>query len=202
MAHIEKAKLMHRAWALLRLSMQPFARPAFAACLRQAWAEAKAAPVTPLDRLQRASAGIVAITAGMARDEVIRRLEGALTVARSRAAQYSRAGAPRSSSAGKHRSTDLLRVANLEAILARETAARDACTGRYTARRDGAAFSLRRKGVEFGRLSGPVGALAFSSPNAALTARVKAELKAWDTVPAALAKVRAAAAALHIGGAA
>ena len=106
---------MRRAWALLRLSMQPFARPAFADCLRQAWAEAKAAPVTPLDRLQRASAGIGAITAGMARDEVIRRLEGALTVARSRAAQYSRAGAPRNWSEGKHRSAETLPVSRTPA---------------------------------------------------------------------------------------
>ena len=63
---------MRRAWALLRLSMQPFARPAFAACLRQAWAEAKAAPVTPLDRLQRASAGIVAIKEAVGTPERIR----------------------------------------------------------------------------------------------------------------------------------
>ena len=122
MAKIEAAKVMRRAWGLFRLSMQRFSRTAFAGFLRQAWAEAKDAPVTPYADIQRWAP----VSFGASRKEVIRRVELALASARVRAARYSRAGEPRNWSAAKHRSADLLRVANLEALLATENAGRGA----------------------------------------------------------------------------
>lgn len=122
MAKIEKTQVMNRAWAIYRQSLAVcFSRAAFAACLRQAWADLRQpdAPVTPWEVLQR----YTVMPRTLARAEVIARLESALRVAQGRAAQYARAAAPQSWSAAKHRSTDLMRVVNLEAIVAAEKAA-------------------------------------------------------------------------------
>lgn len=190
---LNKSLLMRRAWSLLRQSMAPYSRPAFAAHLRQAWHEARNAPVTDWAVLQR----YIVVSRGAHRAEVIRKLENALAEARSRAAKYSRAGAPTSWTAGKHRSSDLMRVANVEAILRAEKAAAG-ITASYTATRDGAGFVLKRNGVEFGRLIGPADRLAFTSTDPALAERVRAAVVPWGGIPAALAKVRAADQALRL----
>ncbi|WP_296581689.1 hypothetical protein [Xanthobacter sp.] len=122
MAKIEKAKVMRRAWAIYRAGLVVrFSRSAFAAALRQAWEDLRQpdAPVTPWEIIRR----YAGMPRTLPRGEVIARLESALTVAQGRAAQYSRAAAPRSWSAAKHRSADLLRVANIAAILRAERAA-------------------------------------------------------------------------------
>lgn len=185
--------IMRRAWSLLRQSMAPYSRPAFAAHLRQAWHEARNAPVTPWGVLQR----YVPVARGSDRAEVIRKLENALAEARSRAAKYSRAGAPSSWTAGKHRSNDLMRVANVEAILRAEKAAAG-LAATYTAKRDGAGFILKRNGVEFGRLMGSACSLTFTTDDDALAERVRSAVVPWGGVPAALAKVRAADEALRL----
>jgi hypothetical protein len=185
--------LMRRAWALHRQSIQPFRPPAFAAHLRQAWHEARNAPVMDWAVLQR----YIAVSRGAHRAEVIGKLESALAEARSRSATYCWARAPSSRSAGKHRSNDLLRVANLEAILRTEKAA-VGLTATYTAKPDGAAFVLKRNGVEFGRLIGPADRLAFTSEDAVLAERVRVTFVPLGGVPAALAKVRAADEALRL----
>ncbi|MFG1206902.1 hypothetical protein [Xanthobacter flavus] len=185
--------IMRRAWALHRQSMAPYSGPAFAAHLRQAWHEARNAPVTDRSILQR----YIGISRGAHRAEVIGKLENALAEARSRSAKYSRAGAPASWSAGKHRSNDLMRVANLDAILRAEKAAVGLAAS-YTAKRDGAAYVLKRNGVEFGRLVGPADRLAFTTEDAALAERVRAAFVPWGGVAAALAKVRAADEALRL----
>ncbi|MFS8037715.1 hypothetical protein ACI7BZ_12275 [Xanthobacter sp. AM11] len=185
--------IMRRAWSLLRQSMAPYSRPAFAAHLRQAWHEARNAPVTPWDVLQR----YIVVSRGAHRAEAIGKLEDALAVARSRSAQYSRAGAPASWSGSKHRSADLMRLANVEAILRTEKAAAG-IAATYTAKRDGAGFVLKRNGVQFGRLTGPAGALTFITDDDALAERVRTAVVPWGGVPAALAKVRAADEALRL----
>ena len=185
--------IMRRAWSLLRQSMAPYSLPAFAAYLRQAWHEARNAPVTDWAVLQR----YIVVSRGAHRAEVIRKLENALAEARSRSAKYSRAGAPTSWTAGKHRSNDLMRVANVEAILRAEKAAAG-IAATYTAKRDGAGFVLKRNGVQFGRLTGPSGKLAFITDDDALAGRVLASVVPWGGVPAALAKVRAADEALRL----
>lgn len=122
MTKIAKSEVMSRAWSIYRLSLAVrFSRAAFAACLRRAWADLRQpeAPVTPWEVLQR----YTVIPRTLPRAEVITRLESALRVAQGRAAQYARAAAPRSWSAAKHRSADLMRVANLTAILAAEKTA-------------------------------------------------------------------------------
>ena len=111
---------MKRAWTIFRMSMQRFNRPAFGAALRQAWTEAKNAPVNSWDALMRSGAILMR---GMPRSEVIQRLDAALKVARANAARYSRAGTPRDWATARYRSNDIMRVANLEALLARELAA-------------------------------------------------------------------------------
>lgn len=120
MAKIESSQVMRRAWSLFRQSMAlRFDRAAFAGFLRQAWAEAREAPVTEWAVLQR----YVICQKGMARGEIIARAETALAAARSLAAGYTRAGAPRDWYAAKKRSADIMRVANLEAIVRAEKAA-------------------------------------------------------------------------------
>lgn len=114
--------VMRRAWSLFRQSMQRFSRSAFGACLRQAWVEARNTPVNSWEVLLRAGA---LIGRGMGRDEVIQRLEAALRVARGKVAQYRRAGEPRDWATARYRSNDLMRVANIEAVLEREIAGRD-----------------------------------------------------------------------------
>lgn len=185
--------IMRRAWSLLRRSMTPYSRPAFAAHLRQAWHEARNAPVTDWAVLQR----YIVVSRGAHRAEVIGKLDNALAEARSRSAKYSRAGAPTSWTAGKHRSNDLMRVANVQAILRAEKAALGLAAN-YTAKREGAAFVLRRNGVEFGRLIGAADRLAFTSTDAMLAERVRTAVVPWGGVPAALAKVRAADEALRL----
>lgn len=113
--------LMRRAWSLLRQSMQPFSRGLFGTCLRRAWAEAKSAPVTPYATLQR----VAVVPFGAGRDEAIRNLELARDAAKARLGLYRHAFDPASWSAAKHRSADICRLGNIEAILAREVAARD-----------------------------------------------------------------------------
>lgn len=120
MVKIDRSSVMKRAWTIFRLSMQRFSRPAFGAALRQAWTEAKNAPVNSWDALMRSGAILIR---GMPRSEVIARLDAALKVARANAARYSRAGAPRDWATARYRSNDIMRVANLEALLARELAA-------------------------------------------------------------------------------
>ncbi|MBB6307139.1 hypothetical protein [Xanthobacter tagetidis] len=122
MAKIDTAKVMRRAWGLFRTSMQRFSRAVFAGFLRQAWAEAKDAPVTPYAYMQRWAA----VPFGASRTQAIRIITSALECARVRAARYSRAGEPCNWSAAKHRSADIMRVAGLEALLAAETAGRGA----------------------------------------------------------------------------
>lgn len=185
--------IMRRAWSLLRQSLQPYSRPAFAAHLRQAWREARNAPVTDWVVLQR----YIAVSRGAHRAEVIGKLENALAEARSRSAQYSRAGATASWTAGKHRSADLMRAANVEVILRAEKDAAS-LSARYTAKRDGAAYVLKRNGVEFGRLIGPADRLAFTSTDGALAERMRAAFVPWAGVAAAVAKVRAADEALRL----
>lgn len=185
--------IMRRAWSLLRQSMAPYSRPTFAAHLRQAWHEARNAPVTDWAVLQR----YIVVSRGAHRAEVIGKLENALAEARSRSAKYSRASAPTSWSAGKHRSNDLMRVANVEAILRAEKAALG-LVATYTAKRDGTTYVLKRNGVEFGRLIGPADRLAFTTEDAALAGRVRTAVVPWGGVPAALAKVRAADEALRL----
>ncbi|WP_374254144.1 hypothetical protein [Xanthobacter sp.] len=192
---LNKSLLMCRAWALHRQSTAPYSRPAFAAHLRQAWHEARNAPETDWAVLQR----YIVISRGAHRAEVIGKLENALAEARSRSAQYSRAGAAASWSGSKHRSNDLMRLANVEAILRTEKAAAG-LAATYTAKRDGAAYVLKRDGIEFGRLIGPADRLAFTSTDAALAERVRAAFVPWAGVPAALAKVRAADEALRLAG--
>ncbi|QRG07926.1 hypothetical protein EZH22_06065 [Xanthobacter dioxanivorans] len=185
--------IMRRAWSLLRQSMAPYSRPAFAAHLRQAWHEARNAPVTDWAVLQR----FIVVSRGAHRAEVISKLENALAVARGRTAQYRRVGAPTSWTAAKHRSSDLMRVANIEAILRAEKAAAG-LAATYTAKRDDAGFVLKRNGVEFGRLIGPTDRLAFTSTDAMLAEKVRTAVVPWGGVPAALAKVRAADEALRL----
>ncbi|WP_029555204.1 hypothetical protein [Xanthobacter sp. 91] len=190
---LNKSLLMRRAWALHRQSMAPYSRAAFAAHLRQAWHEARNAPATDWAVLQR----YIVVSRGAHRAEVIGKLENALAAARSRSAKYSRAASPASWSAGKHRSADLMRLANVEAILRTEKAAAGLAAS-YTAKRDGAAYVLKRNGVEFGRLIGAADRLAFTTDDAALAERVRATFVPWAGVPAALAKVRAADEALWL----
>lgn len=187
--------IMRSAWRLLRLSMRPYSRPVFGDCLRQAWEGARNAPVTPLADLQR----WITVSGAETRDVVIQKLELARNSARARCGLYARAGAPTNWSAAKHRSADIQRLGGIEAILAREIAARDATAARYTAKRNGAGFVLKRAGVEFGHLTGAAGSLSFTSPDVALVDRVRSTLTVGDTFPAALAKVRAADEALRAG---
>jgi len=122
MAKISKSQVMKRAWAIYRTGLVVrFSRAAFAAALKQAWEDLKRpdAPVTPWEIIRK----YAGMPRTLPRGEVIARLESALAVAQSQAAQYSRAAAPRSWSAAKHRSADLLRVANITAILRAERAA-------------------------------------------------------------------------------
>jgi len=63
---------------------------------------------------------------------------------------------------------------------------------------DGAGFALKRNGVEFGRLTGPAGALTFTTTDAALAERAHTAFASWEALPAALAKVRAADEALRL----
>lgn len=185
--------LMRRAWSLLRQSMAPYSRTAFATHLRQAWHEARNAPVTPWEVLQR----FLFVERGTSRVEVIRRAELALASAHSRAAMYRRVGAPRDAYQAKHRSADIQRVAALEHIVAAEKAAAGLATT-YTASRDGEGFVLKRGGVEFGRLSGSAGSLAFTTADADLAERVRSTFVPWEAIPAVLAKVRAADEALRL----
>ncbi|MFG1294083.1 hypothetical protein [Xanthobacter versatilis] len=173
--------------------MAPYSRPNFAAHLRQAWEEARNAPVTPWEVLQR----YVSVPRGCHRAEVIRRAECALNAARITAARYRNAPEPRDAYAARKRSADIQRLNALELIVRDEkVAAGIAAT--YTARRDGSGFVLKRNGVEFGRLTGPAGALTFTTTDAALSERVRAAVVPWGGVPAALAKVRAADEALRL----
>ncbi|GLI24564.1 hypothetical protein GGQ86_004255 [Xanthobacter flavus] len=185
--------IMRRAWSLLRQSMAPYSRPAFAAHLRQAWREARNAPVTPWDVLQRH----VSVARGSDRAEVIRRAENALAAARSTAARYRNAPEPRDAYAARKRSADIQRLATLERIVAAEKAAAG-IAATYTAKREGAAYVLKRNGVEFGRLIGSADRLAFTSTDAMLSEKVRAAVVPWGGVPAALAKVRAADEALRL----
>lgn len=185
--------IMRRAWSLLRLSMAPFSRPAFSAHLRQAWEEARNAPVTPWEVLQR----YVSVPRGCHRAEVIRRAEHALNAARITAARYRTAPEPRDAYAARKRSADIQRLNALELIVRDEKAAAG-IAATYTAKRDGASFVLKRNGVQFGRLIGPGDRLAFISDDAALAERVRTAVVPWGGVPAALAKVRAADEALRL----
>lgn len=106
-------------------------------------------------------------------------------------------GAPTLRTAGKHRSNDLMRVANIEAILRAEKAAAG-LAATYTAKRDGAGFVLKRNGVEFGRLTCQASTLTFTSTDATLTERMRTTFAPWDAFPVALAKVRAADEALRL----
>ncbi|WP_274774108.1 hypothetical protein [Aquabacter sediminis] len=118
---VNRASIMRRAWSLFRQSMASYSRAAFAACLRQAWYEAKNAPVTPISAIRT----VMGCSEGITRDELIERLEVALRAARAKAALYRRAGRPTNWSAAKYRSADICRVGQLEYILKREIAARD-----------------------------------------------------------------------------
>ncbi|MEP9355027.1 hypothetical protein ABLE93_15670 [Xanthobacter sp. KR7-65] len=190
---LNKSLLMRRAWSLLRQSMAPYSRPAFAAHLRQAWHEARNAPVTPWEVLQR----YVSVARGCDRAEVIRRAEHALAAAHITAARYRNAPEPRDAYAARKRSNDIQRLAALERIVAAEKAAAG-LSATYTAKRDGAGFVLKRNGVEFGRLIGSAGALTFTTTDNALAERVRTAVVPWGGVPAALAKVRAADEALRL----
>ncbi|OYW61977.1 MAG: hypothetical protein B7Z30_00575 [Rhizobiales bacterium 12-68-15] len=119
---MSKRSLMRRAWHLFRQSMARFSRPAFGACLRRAWDEAKNAPVTPLATIR----AVMGCAEGIGRDELIQRLTMARTCARAQVARYRNAGRPSNWSAGKHRSADMCRLASIEMILTREISARDA----------------------------------------------------------------------------
>ena len=187
------SQIMRRAWSLLRQSMALYSRTAFATHLRQAWREARNAPVTPWDVLQR----YVSVARGSDRAEVIRRAEHALAAARITAARYQNAPEPRDAYAARRRSSDLQRLSALERIVAVEKAAAG-IAATYTAKRDGAAYVLKRNGEEFGRLIGSARSLTFISPDATLTERVRSAVVPWGGVPAALAKVRAADEALRL----
>lgn len=190
---LNKSLLMRRAWSLLRQSMAPYSRRGFAAHLRQAWHEARNAPVTPWEVLQRC----MPIQRGVSRTEVIRQAELSLAAAESRAALYRRVGSPRDAYQAKHRSADIQRVGALHRILTAEKAAAG-LAATYTAKREGAGFVLKRNGVQFGRLTGPAGKLSFITDDDALAERVRATVVPWGGVPAALAKVRAADEALRL----
>ena len=190
---LDKAHLMRRAWSLFRQSMASFTRLAFATCLRRAWHEAKNAPVTPWEVLQR----YVSVARGSSRAEVIRHAEFALSRARATMARYKNAPEPRSTYSARKRSTDTQRLGALESIVAAEKTAAGIAAN-YTAKREGDAFVLKRNGAEFGRLVGSGDALTFISPDAALAERVRGAVVAWWGVPAALAKIRAADEALRL----
>lgn len=190
---VNKKRIMGRAWSLLRQSMAPFSRPAFAECLRRAWHEAKNAPVTPWEVLQR----YVAVARGASRAEVIRNAECQLSRARATMARYKNAPEPRSTYAARKRSADIQRLGALERIVAAEKAAAG-IAATYTAKRDGAAYVLKRNGIEFGRLIGSADALTFTSPDDALAESVRRAVVPWGGVSAALAKVRAADEALRL----
>lgn len=185
--------IMRRAWNLLRQEMAPYSRQAFATHLRQAWREARNAPVTPWDVLQR----YVPVARGSDRAKVINCAENALAAARSAAARYRNASPPRDAYAARKRSADIQRVAALEQIIAREKAAAGIAAS-YTAVRDGSGFVLKRNGQEFGRLTDNAGALTFYSSDAALAERVTRALVPWNGLPAALKQVRAADEALRL----
>lgn len=194
MTTISKKDVMRRAWSLFRQSMVlRFDRAAFAAHLRQAWEEVRNAPVTPWAVLQR----YVSVPRGTHRAEVIRRAECALNAARITAARYRNAPEPRDAYAARKRSADIQRLAALESIVAEEKAAAGIAAA-YTAKRDGAALILKRNGVEFGRLSGPAGALSFTTTDATLAERARAAFAAWEATPTVLAKIRAADEALRL----
>ncbi|MDI4655537.1 hypothetical protein [Xanthobacter autotrophicus] len=181
------SQIMRRAWSLLRQSMAPYSRPTFANHLRQAWEEARNAPVTPWEVLQR----YVSVPRGSHRAEVIRRAECALNAARITAASYRNAPEPRDAYAARKRSADLQRLNALELIVRDEKAAAG-IAATYSAKRDGDGFALKRNGVQFGRLTGPAGALTFTTDDAALAERARTAFASWEDFPAALAKVRAA----------
>ncbi|MFG1364064.1 hypothetical protein [Xanthobacter versatilis] len=187
------SQIMRRAWSLLRLSMAPYSRPTFAAHLRQAWEEARNAPVTPWEVLQR----YVSVPRGCHRAEVIRRAEHALNAARITAARYRNAPEPRDAYAARRSSADIQRLNGLELIVRDEKAAAG-IAATYTAKRDGDGFVLKRNGIQFGRLTGPAGALIFTTTDAALAERVRTAVVPWGGLPAALAKVRAADEALRL----
>lgn len=77
-------QIMRRAWSLFRQSMAPYSRPAFAACLRRAWHEAKNATVTPISAIRT----VMGCSEGITRDELIDQLEVTLRAARAKAALY------------------------------------------------------------------------------------------------------------------
>ncbi|MFG1277874.1 hypothetical protein [Xanthobacter autotrophicus] len=190
---LNKSLLMRRAWSLLRQSMAPYSRAAFAARLRQAWEEARNAPVTDWAVLQR----YVSVPRGCHRAEVIRRAECALNAARITAARYRNAPEPRDAYAARKRSADIQRLNALELIVRDEKAAAG-IAATYTAKRDGDGFALKRDGVQFGRLSGPAGKLTFTTTDAALAERAVTAFASWEAFPVVLAKVRAADEALRL----
>ena len=117
MAKIDRKMVMRRAWSLFHQSMAlRFDRAAFAACLRQAWADAKEAPVTPYATLQR----YAMVRFGAGRTEIIAKLEIALVSAQARARRYDNAAEPANWRAAKFRSADIMRAANIESILRTE----------------------------------------------------------------------------------
>ncbi|MFG1421723.1 hypothetical protein [Roseixanthobacter liquoris] len=189
----DKSLLMRRAWFLCSQSMQRFTRLGFAACLRQAWNEARNAPVTPWEVVQR----YVSVPRGCHRAEVIRRAEHALNAARITAASYRNAPEPRDAYAARKRSNDIQRLAALERIVAAEKAAASIAAS-YTAKRDSDGFALKRDGVQFGRLTGPAGALTFTTTDTALAERARTAFATWEDFPVVLAKVRAADEALRL----
>lgn len=193
MCALSRSQIMRRAWSLLRQSMAPYSRPAFAAHLRQAWEEARNSPVTPWEVLQR----YVSVPRGCHRAEVIRRAEFALNAARITAARYRNAPEPRDAYAARKRSADIQRLNALELIVRDEKAAAG-IAATYTAKRDGDGFALKRNGVQFGHLTGPAGALTFTTDDAALAERARTAFASWEDFPAALAKVRAADEALRL----
>ncbi|MFG1289411.1 hypothetical protein, partial [Xanthobacter versatilis] len=125
------------------------------------------------------------------------RAEHALNAARITAACYRNAPEPRDAYAARKRSADIQRLNALELIVRDEKAAAG-IAATYTAKRDGDGFVLKRNGVQFGRLTGPAGALIFTTTDAALAERVRAAVVPWGGVPAVLAKVRAADEALRL----
>ncbi|MFG1376894.1 hypothetical protein [Xanthobacter autotrophicus] len=151
------------------------------------------APVTPWEVLQR----YVSVPRGCHRAEVIRSAECALNAARITAACYRNAPEPRDAYAARKRSADLQRLNAVELIVRDEKAA-VGIAATYTAKRDGAAFVLKRNGVEFGRLTGQADALTFSTADAALAERARTAFASWEALPVALAKVRAADEALRL----
>lgn len=118
----DRKQIMRRAWSLTRQAMRPFSRALFAGFLRRAWDEARNAPVTPWLILQRWAV----VSIGSTREEVIRQLQLSLACAQGQADKYIRCRRPVDAWARQKRSDDIMRMANIEACLFREIAARDA----------------------------------------------------------------------------